>query len=163
MITDEPYFFDRKNHDIKKILKKQGNMTCRDSIPKEALLSAIHAFDYGYAILKNKAIMGKTIQSINDKYKLVAYVLFRIVYLNGAPSIFIESICSDVNYKNEMHGKILLNLCIQYGKDNKINYIELHSLNEIKLIKWYEKYGFNIVRPIKMKNEIKVYIMELHI
>jgi hypothetical protein len=96
MITDKPYFFDRRNKDIKKILRKQGNKTCRDIIHDETLLSSINKFDYGYAVLKNKAFIGNNKDNINSKYLLASFILFRIDFANNEPFIFIELICSNI-------------------------------------------------------------------
>ena len=163
MITDQPYFFDRKTEDIKNILKKQGNKTCKKALQEKALLAAVKKFDFGYAILKNKAAAGNKVNNINDKYLLAAYILFRIDYFNNEPCIYVELICSHKNYKGENYGKMLLDLCIEYGKNNEIFYVQLHSLNEIKLLEWYMANEFSIVAPIKVKDEIKVYLMERYI
>ena len=157
--TNDPIFFDKHNKNIKKLLKKQGNITCRDKIHDKTLANSIRKFDYGFAIIKNKAF-GENNLNINHKYSLVAYILFRIDYLNNTEYIFIDLVCSNKNHKNEHYGTQLLNLCCDYAKKNNISYIQLHSLNEIRLIEWYMKQGFNIVFPIKLNDEIKVYLMD---
>lgn len=164
MLTDEPYFFDRKNKDVKKILKKQGNKTCRDIIYDKTLSCAIAKFDFGYAILKNKASICNKKDDTNNKYLLVSFILFKIAYINNNPHIFIDLICSNINYENENHKLKLLNLCCNYAKENKIEFIQLYAINEHKLVEWYMKNGFTIVAPINDNNgKIKVYLMRKNI
>ena len=163
MITNEPFLFDKRNRDMKKIIKKQGNNVCRNKINKKALHNILYKFDYGYAILNEKANIGKKIIDANDKYKLISYVLFRINYIGDKQCIFIELICSDDKYKDKQYGTKMIELCKKYAVENNIKYIQLHSLNELKLLKWYEQNGFNIIVPIKLENETKAYLMDCHL
>lgn len=160
MNVDEPYFIDKHNKDVKKILKKQGNRACRDKIHEKTLLNSIHKFDYGFVILKNKAIIGSIKKNSSDKFLLVSFILFKIDYIDDKKYIFIDLLCSDEKYKKENYGKILLEKCFEYALNNDIDYVQLHALNEVKLIEWYMNNGFSVVSPIKINDTIKVYIME---
>lgn len=164
MITDEPYFFDKNNKNIKKILKKQGNKTCRDKIHDETLLSSINKFDFGYVVLENKASIDDKKDNINSKYLLVSFILFRIDFIVNESFMFIDLLCSNINYKENNYGSKLLDLCCDYAKHKKIGFIHLHAINESKLIELYMRYGFTIVAPINNnKGEIKVYLMKKNI
>lgn len=153
MKINGPYFFDRSNNNMKKILREQRNTTCEEAICDGAINSAIIGFNYGYAILSKNSNKNE-----KNKYILNAFILFHIKYTRNInfQYVFIEMISSNID-----HRKNLLDLCIQYCKKFEITYVYLYISNAPETVAWYENFGFTTKQIFSKNNQIQACSAEL--
>lgn len=151
----ELVYFDDKNSDYKKIIRKQGDLICRGKIYQEIINNALSKFTIGFANVIEKAQAGKMRKSRSDRTQITSFcLLFEIPpSFPTYKELHIILICGMQTKNGE--ATELLHYVMEYAKQNKYNRLSLHSLDEKKLLDWYLEHGFKIVDTIYEGSEIK--------
>lgn len=143
-----PIEFDENSTLIKKIIKDQGCIVCRDIFDTDYINFCLKKFTNGFIIL------GKMNYSSNSKYIIKAFILFTYY----KESIQGHLVCSRESYKGT--GFLLMNCVKNFALKNEVTYWEIKSLPEEKLLNFYENFGFSRGNPIyTIDNIIKNYSM----
>lgn len=122
----------------KKLFDKQSQEVCRNKISKQWINASSNKFSFCYAFIGLKAQLGRrSLKKIEDKYILKAFIICKI--LKEAKVLKIELICSRMNLKL---GKVLLEIVENKANALDLKVIQIDSLPDKPLIKWYEKLGF---------------------
>lgn len=149
-----PRFISSSDNDIKKLLRKQGAMICRDYIYPEIIESSIEKFDYGFVLIIEKARVGQSMLRLENRFRIYGFVLTEAL---DEFEVRIHLICVDDAHKGE--GTILMRSVLQYAQENDYVRITLHALPDPKLVEWYQTFGFVITDEIYKSGELKVYTM----
>lgn len=162
LLSEEPVFFDKEDPNFplfKKIIKKQGEVTCRDQFDKGYINSCLNKFTHGFILLGSN-LSGKIITSSADRYYLRGYVLFeydaRLAMVNG------KIICAIKNVDPERRiGKILLDSVHQFILEKRVETWRIFSLPFPKLVSYYESIGFKRHTTLYVRGKAKVVEMSL--
>lgn len=144
-----------KNSYLKKVIKEQGDMICREKIYQEIIYAALKKFDIGFANVIQKAQQGQRRKKA-DSVQITSFVLLS----EGSKitptykELFLELICGMKNKQRE--GSQLLFYAIDYAKQNNYDRLSLQSLPEKELLDWYHHHGFKIIEMLYQKQEVKV-------
>lgn len=140
----EPVYFTPANRDIVTLIKTQGAETCRNEIYQEILLESLQNFTGGFVILSDIAQIGQRRRS--NRKMVEAFVLFRDVEISvRAKELFISLICSRNAIKK--HGSLLMKSIFDFVCPNdRYRSISLESLPEDRLVNWYRKIGFEVIK-----------------
>lgn len=164
LLSDEPIFFDREDPNFplfKKIIKKQGETTCRDKFDKEYISSCLNKFTHGFILLGSN-LNGRLITSSSDRYYLRGYVLFeydsRLSMVNGKIICAIKS----ANPEKKI-GKTLLFSVYQFILEKRVETWRIFSLPSPKLVTYYENFGFQKYDTIYVRGKAKVIEMKIKI
>lgn len=149
-----PKFISSSDNGIKRLLRKQGTMICRDYIYPEIIETSIEKFDYGFVLMIEKARVGQTMLRLENRLQIYGFVLTEAL---DEFEVRIHLICVDDNHKGE--GAILMQSVLQYAKENDYVRITLHALPDPKLVEWYQSFGFVITDEIYKSGQLKVYAM----
>lgn len=130
---------DSENFNIYKALfHKQSHDVCRKEINKEWINTSSREFSFCYAFIGLKAQLGRrSLKKIEDKYILKAFITCRV--MKEAKVLKIDLVCSRINLKL---GKLLLEIVENKANAIGLKVIQIDSLPNKPLIKWYEKLGF---------------------
>lgn len=159
---NHPYFFDKEDTLIKKIIKEQGYSSCRDNFTIDYINWCLQNFTYGYVNLGTKASVGRAKREISDKYFLRGYIMF--VHDSYHKTIEGRIFCVMKNYKNQNIGLDLLNSVKNFGCCNGATFWRIKSLPFPKLIDYYLQYGFTKSHEVFEKNgSLKVQEMYMNL
>jgi hypothetical protein len=152
----ELVYIEPSNNEIKNIrelIKTQGLSTCKNKVNIEYISKKTSSFTFGWMSAIPKAQLGRrSIKNINDRFSLNAFVLCS--YTPNAPDqVVVELICS----VNKI-GKLLMELVEDKVKSMGIKKLQLYSLANDKLKKWYESLGYSVYTDFNIGNE-EVYAM----
>ena len=145
--------------DIKELIKKQGETTCKNLISIQTISEKVSGFTFGYTCSLKKAQIGRrSIKNVNDHFILKSFILCNH-NPNAPDQITIELICS-INKT----GKLLMELVEEKARNMNIKRIYLYSLAILPLKKWYESLGYTCFTTIFISENIpKVYSMVKYI
>ena len=153
-----PDLFSASDSNMKKLIRKQGVVVCRDKIYASTLHASLEKFDYGFAFVTNKAQIGQKLYRMENRYHLDGFVLLESI---DEYELRIHLLCVDESHRGD--GYILMKHVFDYAKDNDYLSITLHALPEDHLIKWYETLGFTIVNNLYKDGELKVVAMSTQV
>lgn len=135
----EILYIDRLNSKIKMyktILKKQFNVTCREEINNHYAKNAINNLNFGLIVITPRNLNRYKKRGESDNYELNAFALCEDVN----DELYLSLLCSNSSHKG--FGKILIDEIFKICLMNKISRISLITNNKIKLIAYYESFGF---------------------
>lgn len=162
LLSEDPIFFDRDDPNFqlfRKIIKKQGEITCRDQFDKGYINSCLTKFTHGFILLGSN-LNGRLIVSTTDRYYLRGYVLFeydsRLAMVNGKIICAIKS----TDPKKKI-GKILLESVYQFILENRVETWRIFSLPSPKLVAYYESFGFKQHTTLYVRGKAKVVEMNI--
>lgn len=142
-------FFFVKNSpdfaDIKLIIKEQSKKCCRGEFDKKYVTDALDECTHGFIMLGAKLVERN--KSHRSHYYLKGFILFR--YKDRDRTIDGYLICADKGSPGT--ASILLHDARQFAIDHNVTYITLSARPHIRLISYYEKYGF-IIKDVERNN-----------
>lgn len=148
LLLDHPILISQDHSNIdffKTIVKEQCVDICVNEKDKQYVLDCLKQFDYGYIILTKENI-----------FILKGFVLFRYEELGS--TLINKILCGLTKYENI--SLKLIECVLEFIAERRIETWIIYSLNNPKLIEFYEKIGFKIIKTI-CKDHIKnVYQMQ---
>lgn len=162
MDDNELQFFDPTSENItffKKLLTKQGVNVCQDQVNSRWINESLSRFSFGYAFISRKAQIGRrSLKNEEDKFILKGFVIGRI-NIAQPQTVTIDLVCSRQETKL---GKVLMELSEEKAKSiPAVKLIQLFSLPEKKLKKWYNSLGFGEIEERSFEDgTLKAYLMQ---
>ena len=135
---------------IKELIKKQN---CQNQLSIESKF--VSKFTFGWISVLQKAQLGRrSIKSLTDRYTLLSFILCHYTPLIPE-QITIELVCSTTR-----SGKLMMELAEERARTLNIKRINLYSLSNDKLKRWYESLGYVYVNTIYLQPGVpKIYVM----
>jgi hypothetical protein len=140
---------------IKDLIKKQGDKACQNQLSIESISESVSKFTFGWVSVLQKAQLGRrSIKSLTDRYTLLSFILCHYTPLIPE-QITIELVCSTTR-----SGKLMMELAEERARTLNIKRINLYSLSNDKLKRWYESLGYVYVNTIYLQPGVpKIYVM----
>jgi GNAT superfamily N-acetyltransferase len=134
------YLFDKDDSLIKKLIKYNGILTCRDEFDRSYINWCLENFTCGFANVGLRAQIGQKKKGILDRYILRGFVLFFV----DIPDNEIKGrvFCVSESFKHQNIGLELLNSVKDFAFHNRISLWRISSLPYPKLLNYYTEYGF---------------------
>lgn len=133
-----PIFFTKTNVKIKKLIKNQGYIVCRDEFDKGYINSSLSTFSHGFIILSKIANIGKSNKGTLTNYLVKGFILF--TYDEYSNKIDGKLLCGRKSLKGI--GLTLLEETKKFVNEKKVTTWRILSLPNYKLLNFYEKFGF---------------------
>ena len=135
-------YFSPASTDIalyKKLIKKQGELVCRDQIYVDIISKSLRQHSFGVLAKTRQASTGRNSPISDDKWSLLGFATCE-PFDDDMDTVILSLICARKNQK-EM-GKDLMGIIEDQARQLGYKKIQLFSLPEPHLIRWYERLGY---------------------
>lgn len=135
-------YFSPSSADItlyKKLVKKQGTLVCRNQIYVDIISKNLKRHSFGVLAKVRQASTGRNSPRSDDKWSLLGFSTCE-PYDEDMDTIILSLVCARKDQKGL--GKDLVGIIEDYAGQLGYKKIQLFSLPELPLVRWYESLGY---------------------